>query len=260
MRSQVERDILSDDLASEAEINALDKAISELDAAREAAIATYDNLQAALDDCVNRMCRGFARCEQLLKHIEAYERAGLKQRSRSIYNDLMRRAREMGCFDLEDRQLRLFNQNYQLDSSRVFVSPPQPSVSVKVIDVRHVSGNNPFDRENPEAADAARPGTSASTPTTVAPPTTTPTATTPPTTTPPSGGADISVVNVGGRIIPIRKLRIGGPEAGCASDHYHASSAIACDGTSVPDPAPSNCGYGLVGSEFDFPLANCANP
>jgi|GEM_PF-5449805 len=245
---------------TEAEISALDKAISALDDAREAAIAVYDNLQAALDDCVNRLCRGFARCEQLLKHIEAYERAGLKQRSRSIYNDLMRRAREMGCFDLEDRQHRLFDQNYQLDSSQVFVSPPQPGVSVKVIDVRHVSGNNPFDRENPEAADAARPGTSTSTPTTVTPPATTPPATTPPTTAPPSGGADISVVNVSGRIIPIRKLRIGGPEAGCAGDHYHASSAIACDGTSVPDPAPSNCGYGLVGSEFDFPLANCANP
>lgn len=238
------------ELASvEADIASLDKAISDLDSAREAAVATYNNLQAALDDCVNRLCRGFSRCEQLLKHIESYERAGLKQRSRSIYNDLMRRARELGCFDLEDRQIQLFSQHYNLESGQVFTAPPQSAVSVKIIDVRSVSGNNPFDQEHPEAADAARPNaaeTETETETEMVPA--------------PSSGPDIQVVSSGGRFIPINKLRIGGPEAGCASDHYHASSAVACDGATVTDPAPGNCGFGVVGSEFPFPLANCANP
>lgn len=229
---------------TQADIEALDTALAELDAARAAAIAKYDNLQTALDDCINRLCRSYATCEQLLKHIQAYENAGLKDRSRALYNDLMRRAREMGCFDLEERQNLLFQQNYQLSSNRILISPPASGVSVKVIDVRPITGNNPFDERNPEAADANQVHDE-------------------PSSAPPSAGGgsgeDVLVVGVGSQLIPIRKLRVAGPDA-CASNHYHASSAQSCDGTFVSDPAPTSCGFGVVGSEFPIPLSSCQFP
>ncbi len=104
-------------------------------------------------------------------------------------------------------------------------------LDVEVIDVKTVSGNNPFDRENPlnHEHDDEEGGTGT-------------------TTTP---GATVQVINN----IPISRLTLAGPDA-CPSNHYHGN-ANNCNGLFTVDPAPGVCGHGVQSAVTSIPVSSC---
>jgi len=104
----------------EKDIGQLQKDIDEIDKKREELKKKYDNLQKALTDCVERLCNQYATCKQLLEHIQAYENAGLQVRSRSIIDNLKKRARQMGCYDVDKSMSQLVSDNYDLTGEQVF--------------------------------------------------------------------------------------------------------------------------------------------
>ncbi len=115
-------------------------------------------------------------------------------------------------------------------------------ILVELIRIIRIDGNNPYNQQDPLESGSNK-GSSGSDSDSGS-----------------GSGLDIQVVQLGSEIIPISQLSIASPDA-CSSLHYHASSSVrACSGVFVSDPAPRTCGYGVVGSEFDFPLASCANP
>lgn len=150
--------------------------------------------------------------------------------------------------------------------------------SVEVLDVKHVSGNNPYDRRDPVSEDpehvhtpstgdsgggTTTGGTSGGGTTTGGTSgggTTTGgssggssgsgsgTSTPPP---PPPPEPTVDVINN----IPVNRLSLAGPDA-CPSDHYHGD-AYDCDGVFKTDPDPSNCGHGTVGSVSTIPQSSC---
>ncbi len=108
--------------------------------------------------------------------------------------------------------------------------------TIEIIDVKHISGNNPYDRVDPVAEDAGD-GT-------------------------PDGGVtvpSIRVIKYGTFYFPVDQLTVAAPDA-CPADHYHAVSARACDGSLHADPDPFVCGFGLVSATTTIPLSSCANP
>lgn len=388
----------------------------------------WDNLQKALTDCVDKLCREYATCKQLIEHIRSYESAGLQQRSSDIINELYRRAREKGCFDIDATMLERVGFGYDLTGNNVYkpsildeltpagialqqqqsesgeitplpedeqvgpqlqkdggssgetvmplpedervvddlqpMGPPgiaktrcQPCkfiadeinqitaelkryeeqleqqreeaekirtlkweaydrmtraqkelerrevlssnrveelerrwrnanqeyrkhhedwgvrwlqiqktreiieklrdkliplkdrlydcekqcVSVEVIDVKHITGNNPFDRRDPIAEDARDTGQGVN-----ALPGSTDTGGS-------SGsGPTVEVINN----IPISRLTLIGPEAGCPADHYHGA-ANNCNGVFTTDPDPTGCGHGTVAQVQAIPASSC---
>lgn len=75
----------------------------------------------------------------------------------------------------------------------------------------------------------------------------------------------LSVLPSGGTFIPVNKLFLAGPEplgpgVGCANNHYHGGPAVACDGSNVNDPAPSQCGFGIDTDVIQIHELDCDNP
>ncbi len=106
---------------------------------------------------------------------------------------------------------------------------------IEVIDVKNISGNNPFDRQDPTSEnDHEHTSTSTTTTTT----TTTPVAT-------------VQVINN----IPINRLTLAGADA-CPTSHYHGS-ANNCNGIFTADPAPGVCGQGQASAVSTIPVTSC---
>lgn len=116
LRDGLEQDIQKID----ADIVALDKVRAELS-------QKFDNLRADLIECVKLLCNKYATCEQLLKHIQAYESAGLQIKSKSVLDNLKRRAREMGCYDVKDTMADFVNDSFDLTGTTPYNPPPKPN-------------------------------------------------------------------------------------------------------------------------------------
>ena len=111
--------------------------------------------------------------------------------------------------------------------------------SVKILDVKTISGNNPYDQRNPIAEDSSQSNESSvqSGPSSPSGPST-PVAT-------------VQVINN----IPISRLTLAGPDA-CPANHYHGN-ANNCNGVFTADPAPGVCGHGTVAAVVSIPVTSC---
>lgn len=105
------------------------------------------------------------------------------------------------------------------------------TTTVKILDVKPISGNNPFDRRDPltHEHDDTHTETGANT------------------------GATVQVV--GPFNVPISRLTLAGPDA-CPSSHYHGN-ANDCNGVFRIDPAPGVCGHGTTASVTTIPVSSC---
>jgi len=113
---------------------------------------------------------------------------------------------------------------------------------VELLDVKNISGNNLYDRQDPISQQTGSGGGS---------------------------GSTIQVLVFGGTWIPISNMTLVGTEPGCppsgplTGNHYHGSPgffANACDGLAKPDPASGGCGFGRAESVISIPISQCANP
>ena len=283
-----ERDQLQTD------IDALQKRIEEIDQQRAKLDRKYENLQNALTECVKSLCNRYATCEQLLKHIESYENAGLASRSASIVNRLKKRAREMGCYNIDAEMNALVTDQFDLsgetalrtigtsldqeqknrNTSELAKQRGDPLVCgrdtcaiVKIRDTINIRGNNPYDRRDPIAPDASRIGLDESstspipvirsTPPTGRPSSSSAPPSSPPPSTPPPPAPVEMVTVVGPYRIPISRLFLAGPDA-CPADHHHGD-ANDCNGVFRIDPAPGVCGHGTTADEMQIPVTDCPN-
>jgi hypothetical protein len=98
--------------------------------------------------------------------------------------------------------------------------------AVEVIDVKNVSGNNPFNQQDPISQESD------------------------------SGNeATVKVINN----IPISRLSLAGADVGCPNpngNHYHGS-AKNCNGVVTADPAPGACGHGRVTQVSTIAVSSC---
>ncbi len=151
-------------------------------------------------------------------------------------------------------------KDYDQDNAAVGRFIGEIFADVELVDVKHVSGNNPYDRRDPIAPDANRIGMSN------------------PVSGMSTGGGTggtgggmtgggggvmmeptIQVLPFGSTFIPFDNLSLVGPDA-CPSDHYHGGDVIACDGSTASDPAPGVCGYGTPDDIVEIPESSCTDP
>ncbi|NOG60967.1 MAG: hypothetical protein HND53_10735 [Proteobacteria bacterium] len=100
--------------------------------------------------------------------------------------------------------------------------------SVRILDVKSISGNNPYDRQDPISQEISSGN---------------------------NGEATVQVINN----IPIARLSLVGAEPGCPNPngaHYHGA-ANNCNGVFTADPAPANCGHGRAISVSTIPVSSC---
>ena len=143
-------------------------------------------------------------------------------------------------------------------------------VSVEVIDVKHITGNNPYDRRDPIADDPEQQEegtpTGGSSGGSSYPGGGTTTGGTGGSTSGSTGGSTSGSSGSGStpppapmleiiNNIPVDRLRLAPPDA-CPSDHYHGD-AYDCNGVYKTDPDPTRCGHGPASSVTTIPQSSC---
>jgi len=103
----------------------------------------------------------------------------------------------------------------------------------EVIDVKSITGNNPYDRQNPDAENSDQIS---------------------------SGSGSGQTIQVLPGNIPVSRFAGPVPPDSCPEPHFHAFSVNDCDNVLQADPAPLVCGFGGVSQITSIPLASCANP
>jgi hypothetical protein len=101
-----------------------------------------------------------------------------------------------------------------------------PIFDVEVIDTKNISGNDPYNPRDPIAENIQQGGN--------------------------QGVPTVQVINN----IPIARLILIGPEAGCPVNHYHGA-ANNCNGVFTVDPNPPGCGHGTVAQVISIPVTSC---
>ncbi|MEM2160801.1 MAG: hypothetical protein QXN55_07610, partial [Candidatus Nitrosotenuis sp.] len=56
----------------------------------------------------------------------------------------------------------------------------------------------------------------------------------------------LQVISIGGKDYPASQFKLSHPDSGCDFEHLHANTGTvtALDGTTLPDPDPTGCGFG----------------
>ncbi len=145
------------------------------------------------------------------------------------------------------------------DVNRLFkalIECEKQCITVEVVDVISIAGNQPFDRRDPISENNETTTTTSTT--------TTPTTSTT-TTTAASTVSVIFCAGCGGGVhikVTQPRIKISAPDA-CPTNHYHQSGgapAIGCDGNTYADPIPGACGYGQVPNTTSVPATSCPTP